>query len=79
MIHLHNKVYSIFNRQSWRYKGLFGGGKAAVNTAPAEAVVEEAKKSSEKNRSSLFSTPGAIMGQELNPDQTKKRDTLFGN
>jgi hypothetical protein len=58
---------------------LFGGGKTAVNTAPAESTVEAAKTASKANRSALFATSGGIMGQELTPGEVKKRDTLFGN
>ena len=58
---------------------IFGGGKKAVDTGAASSVVDDAKKASDKNRSALFMTPGGTIGQELNPDQTKKRDTLFGN
>ena len=58
---------------------IFGGGNKSVDTEQAAATIDDAKKASDKNRSALFMTPGGSMGQELNPDQTKKRDTLFGN
>ena len=55
----------------------FGGGKKAVATQPAEQDI--IKAASTKNRSALFETAGDTSGQELQPGQVKKRDTLLGN
>lgn len=58
---------------------LFGGGKTKVDTQPATQSVADAATASKANRSALFMTQGDSQGQELQPGQVKKRDTLFGN
>ena len=47
-----------------------------------KAVVDDVESSKEKNRkkrASLFETAGGVAGQELNPDQVQRRQTLLGN
>ncbi len=62
--------------------GLFGGGKLAevpiVSNVAAETVNAE-KKVAKASRAQLLSTEGGIVGQELNPEQVRKRSAIFGN
>lgn len=60
----------------------FGGAPKAQAPAPiqvADTGIEDDKKSAKAKRRALYKTEGGAAGQELNPDQVKKRDTLFGN
>lgn len=51
---------------------------AQVSTAPIKEIQDESA-SAKKARVALFQTPGGVAGEELNPDQVKKRTTLLGN
>lgn len=60
---------------------LFGGGRVeapVISTAPQESVEAE-KKVAKASRAQLLSTEGGIVGQELSPEQVKKRTPIFGN
>lgn len=70
--------------------GVFGLGSAAVAPqapAPAPVPVEEPVKEvqdtkdavAKKARATLYETAGGAAGEELSPDQVKRRSTLFGN
>lgn len=65
------------------FKGLMsivGLGGAAPSVSPAAVKeVETDKATSKTARASLYSTKGGVSGEELNPDQVKKRPSLFGN
>lgn len=59
------------------FKGLLGGAPKTSGAASKE--VGDAAKKSARQRSALFMTEGGAVGEELSPEQIKKRDTLFGN
>lgn len=56
---------------------IFGGG-GKVSTAAVEKTEEE-KKKAKTGRSALYETEGGVSGQELSPDEVKRRSTLLGN
>lgn len=59
--------------------GLLGIAEAPkASTAPV-VETEEVKKKARTARSALLETEGGIMGQELQPGQVSRRDTLFNN
>lgn len=66
-------------------KTLVGGGSAPkasappVNIKPTIDTAQENRDKNRKKRASLFETSGGVSGQELNPDQVQKRQTLLGN
>ena len=67
------------NKEMNRQKSIAADAANQVAVAP---VVEEVKKSQEsikKQRINLFETEGGILGQELQPNQVSKRQTLLGN
>lgn len=58
--------------------------QAASIAAPTstKAAVDETKAAQDdmkKKRVSLFATEGGVAGQELEPNQVSKRNTLLGN
>lgn len=60
------------------------GGKTPQATAPvvskaAEEEVKTDESNAKKARAALYATEGGAAGQDLNPNQVKKRDTLLGN
>lgn len=57
--------------------GLGGGAPTVSNAAPKEVAADQA--TSKTARASLYATTGGVNGEELNPDQVKKRQTLLGN
>lgn len=67
--------------------GLLGGLLSIVGIgSKAPSVSDSASKSldadqatSKTARASLYATEGGVSGQELMPDQVKKRPTLLGN
>lgn len=59
--------------------GLVGGGKAPEVSNAAVKDVEADQATSKTARANLYATEGGVAGQELQPDQVKKRDTIFGN
>lgn len=59
------------------FKSLLGG--SPKTSAAPQKEVEDAAKKSARGRSALFMTEGGAVGDELSPEQIKKRDTLFGN
>ncbi len=58
--------------------GLGGGQKPQVSGAAAKEVTADAA-TSKGARASLYATAGGVQGEDLNPDQVKKRQTLLGN
>jgi len=58
--------------------GLGGGNKPKVSNAAATQVSED-QATAKTARAALYATPGGAVGQDLNPDQVKKRQTLLGN
>lgn len=64
---------------------IVGLGKApkAAAPAPVAAPVQEIKDdqgmTAKKARQQLYATEGGVQGQELDPAQVKKRQTLLGN
>jgi hypothetical protein len=54
------------------------GGSPKVSTA-AVTQTEEEKKKAKSGRSALYETEGGVTGQELNPDEVRRRSTLLGN
>lgn len=60
---------------------LFGssGEKTPVISNVAQDSVEAEKKVAKASRAQLLSTEGGIIGQELTPEQVKKRTPIFGN
>lgn len=63
-----------------------GGAPKTKKPAPVEAAKpvadikdDVADAAGKKARQSLYSTPGGASGEELNPDQVKRRPTLLGN
>lgn len=58
--------------------GLGGGNKPQVSGAAAKEV-EADQATSKTARASLYATAGGVAGEDLNPDQVKKRQTLLGN
>lgn len=63
---------------------LFGGGYPKASAAPLSvaapvAEVQDQATQSKKSRAALYATEGGAAGEELNPDQVKKRPTLLGN
>lgn len=58
---------------------IIGLGKSPkASAAPIQDIKDDQTKT-KSGRAALYETSGGITGQELNPDQVKKRDTLFGN
>lgn len=61
------------------------GGDMPKAQAPQVVVrdpvseTEEGKRTAKASRASLYSTEGGIQGQELSPEQVKRRSTLLGN
>lgn len=51
---------------------------APVSQAPVKDV-EDQKTQANKARAALYATEGGAAGEELNPDQVKRRSTIFGN
>jgi hypothetical protein len=65
-------------------KSFFGGAPKAkakpIQAAqPVASVTDAQKDTAKKARQQLYSTEGGAVGQELNPSQVKKRETLLGN
>jgi hypothetical protein len=62
--------------------GTFGLGGAAdapkVSGAAKKDLAEDQDKT-KASRAALYATEGGVSGQELEPDQVKKRNTIFGN
>lgn len=64
---------------------LFGGAPKAKAAAPITArkpiaaADDGAAQAKKVARATLYETTGGASGQELQPDQVKKRDTLLGN
>lgn len=65
-----------------------GGGAKAPEVAPAAAApvpttatdqTTADQKTAKTARAALYATDGGVTGQELDPSQVKKRETLFGN
>ena len=56
---------------------VFGSAPKASTKAIDET--KKAKVDTSKLRDALLSTEGGIQGQELTPEQTEGRPTLFGN
>lgn len=56
-----------------------GGSEPQVSAKQATADTDAAKKESKRQRASLFETSGGVVGEELQPDQVQKRQSLFGN
>lgn len=54
------------------------GGAPKVSTAAVTQTQEE-KKKAKTGRSALYETGGGVNGQELTPDEVKRRNTLLGN
>lgn len=65
--------------------GLGGAAKAPQAAAPAaiapklEDEVKGEQATAKKARASLYGTAGGVVGEELDPSQVKKRQTLLGN
>lgn len=64
------------------FKGLMsivglGAAPAVSGAATKEVAADQA--TSKTARASLYSTVGGVQGEELMPDQVKKRQTLLGN
>lgn len=57
--------------------GLGGSAPKVSNAAVKEVAADQA--TSKTARASLYATQGGVSGEELNPDQVKKRQTLLGN
>lgn len=55
------------------------GAKAPTVSGAAVNEVKTDQATSKTARASLYATEGGVSGQELNPDQVKKRQTLLGN
>lgn len=65
-------------------KGLLGsvglGGSAPkADAAPATQEVKTEADDAKKARQALLETQGGIAGEELSPDEVKRRETIFGN
>lgn len=63
---------------------IFGGGApkaqaAPVTVQPAVDDVQEGQRAAKTGRAALYATEGGASGEELNPDQVKRRPTLLGN
>lgn len=59
--------------------GLLGGGKTPKVSNAAVKDVNDQAASAKTARAALYSTAGGVIGQELAPDQVKRRDSLLGN
>ena len=57
---------------------LGGGNNPKVSDAAAKEIGTDAA-TAKTARASLYETAGGVSGQDLNPDQVKKRQTLLGN
>lgn len=57
--------------------GLGGGAPSVSNAANKEVAADQA--TSKSARASIYATEGGVSGQELDPSQVKKRQTIFGN
>ena len=57
---------------------LFGAKAPASSGAPAAAVAQQSAASQDQQTAEL-ATAGGAAGSQLQPDQVKQRDTLFGN
>ncbi len=54
----------------------FGGSpKVAASTDS----LKDSERKIKKNRTALLETEGGILGEEVEPDAVKPRNTLFGN
>lgn len=64
------------------FKGLMNivglGSAPAVSGAAGKEVAAD-QATSKTARASLYSTAGGVAGEELMPDQVKKRPSLLGN
>ena len=60
-------------------KSIFGGGaKPKASSDAADGLAADASNSAKK-RAALFETQGGITGQEIDPNNVQKRNTLLGN
>ena len=55
------------------------GSKTPKVSDAAPKEVKQDLATSKTARASLYATSGAVSGEELNPDQVKKRGSLLGN
>jgi len=66
------------------FSSIFGGAPKAAPPPPVStgAATKEAQIDEKKNkrrRANLFRTEGGVSGEELEPDETTRRSTIFGN
>lgn len=59
--------------------GILGGAKPPKVDKQPVADTEDARKATQSARSALYMTEGGSQGSELDPNEVKKRDTLYGN
>jgi len=59
--------------------GLATKPKAPKVSSAAVSDVTKDQETSRAARASLYSTQGGALGEELDPNQVKKRDSLLGN
>lgn len=57
--------------------GLGGAAPTVSNAAPKAIAADQAAQGA--NKAALVATAGGINGEQLTPDQIKRRDNLFGN
>jgi hypothetical protein len=75
-------VYSISEQKKATKKAEAANAAANANpvdTATAVTDTQAAQADIQKKRTNLFATDGGVSGQELNPNQVTKRQTLLGN
>lgn len=58
---------------------IVGLGGSPKTSGASTAALKGDQASAVQARASLYGTDGGVNGDQLNPDQVKKRDTLFGN
>lgn len=58
---------------------IIGGGKSPKASSQPAQDTTEAQRKAKDSRAALFATEGGVAGQELNPGQVSRRQTLFGN
>lgn len=61
------------------FENIFKGEQPAVETGAARADVAGDRARTQALRSTLLGTPGGILGEELEEEDVRRRDTLFGN
>ena len=58
---------------------IIGGAKAPASSGAPAATLTQQSAASQDQQTAELATAGGAAGSQLQPDQVKQRDTLFGN